>query len=439
MTPIILPATELDFITSITHQDLVSAITGKPAHAITFQVTEDCCMNCSYCYQHNKTSKKMSFDIAKKFIDDLLSDKYYLMTKENTGGLTIEFIGGEPLLEIDLIDKIWTYLMDQLILLNHPWAPYVKMSICSNGLLYSNPKVKEFLIKYKKWMSFSISIDGNKELHDACRKDLKGNGTYDIAIDAVKDYYNTTGIMMGTKSTISPDNIKYLYKSFLNLIDLGYRDIHVNCIFEKGWTIEHAKILYKELKQIADFIIDNKLNNKIYYSFLDKTYGMPVSESENNNWCGGVGQENFAIDPDGKLYPCVRYMNSSLNNRQEPLSFGNIKDGYNITEKDHHVIELLSNITRRSQSTDECFYCPVGSGCSWCSAYNYEEFGTPNKRATYICIMHKATSLANAYYYNKLYKTYNLSYRKPIYLPKDEAINIIGENEYNELIKGSEI
>ena len=98
---------------------------------------------------------------------------------------------------------------------------------------------------------------------------------------------------------------------------------------------------------------------------------------------------------------------------------------------------MLSNITRRSQSTDECFYCPVGSGCSWCSAYNYEEFGTPNKRATYICIMHKATSLANAYYYNKLYKTYNLSYRKPIYLPKDEAINIIGENEYNELIKGS--
>ena len=50
MIPIVLPATELDFITSITHQDLVSAITGKPAHAITFQVTEDCCMNCSYCY-----------------------------------------------------------------------------------------------------------------------------------------------------------------------------------------------------------------------------------------------------------------------------------------------------------------------------------------------------------------------------------------------------
>ena len=148
--------------------------------------------------------------------------------------------------------------MDQLILLNHPWAPYVKMSISSNGLLYSNPKVKDFLIKYKKWISLSISIDGNKELHDACRKDLKGNGTYDTIVAAIQDYKNCVGVMPETKSTISPDNVYYLYSSFLNLIELGYKDMHINCIFEKGWTIERARILYQELKKIADYIIENK-------------------------------------------------------------------------------------------------------------------------------------------------------------------------------------
>jgi len=329
--------------------------------------------------------------------------------------------------------------MDQLILLNHPWAPYVKMSISSNGLLYSNPKVKDFLIKYKKWISLSISIDGNKELHDACRKDLKGNGTYDTIVAAIQDYKNCVGVMPETKSTISPDNVYYLYSSFLNLIELGYKDMHINCIFEKGWTIEHARILYQELKKIADYIIENKLNHKIYYTFLDKRNGMPMSVNDNDNWCGGIAEKSFAIDTTGELYPCIRYMNSSLNNRQKPLPFGNIRTGYDNTEEYHNNIQLLSNITRRSQSTDECFYCPVGSGCSWCSAYNYEEFGTPNKRATYICIMHKAMSLANAYYYNKLYTTYNLPYRKPIYLLRDEAINIVGEEEYNELIKGSEM
>ena len=63
----------------------------------------------------------------------------------------------------------------------------------------------------------------------------------------------------------------------------------------------------------------------------------------------------------------------------------------------------LEQITRRSQSTDECYNCPIASGCSWCSAYNYEIYGTPNKRTTFICPMHKARVLANIYYWNKTY------------------------------------
>ena len=86
-------------------------------------------------------------------------------------------------------------------------------------------------------------------------------------------------------------------------------------------------------------------------------------------------------------------------------------------------------ITRRSQSSDECFNCPIAAGCGWCSAYNYEYYGTPNMRTTFTCCMHKARSLANAYY---LYKKYGHSI---IHCPKEWAVPIIGENEYDRLKK----
>ena len=117
-------------------------------------------------------------------------------------------------------------------------------------------------------------------------------------------------------------------------------------------------------------------------------------------------------------------MNSSLNNKQLPIYYGQVGKGLvtDIIEKNN--FELISNITRRSQSTDECFYCPIAKGCAWCSAYNYEEFGTPNKRATYICIMHKARALANVYYWNKLYKKLNINKTKVNYLSQIDIKNI---------------
>ena len=73
-----------------------------------------------------------------------------------------------------------------------------------------------------------------------------------------------------------------------------------------------------------------------------------------------------------------------------------------IKRKDNEFLQALSGITRQSQSTDECLNCSVNSGCAWCTAYNYDHYKTPNKRATFICWMHKARVLANYYYWNKL-------------------------------------
>ena len=75
-------------------------------------------------------------------------------------------------------------------------------------------------------------------------------------------------------------------------------------------------------------------------------------------------------------------------------------------------------MTRCSQSTDECINCPIAAGCAWCSAYNYEYFGELNKRATFICIMHKARALANVYFWNKYYRAIEEEYNMLLDLTK---------------------
>ena len=108
---------------------------------ITFQITDDCNLCCTYCYQINKGHHIMPFQVAKQFIDIILSPtentKQYLNSLDSTA-VILGFIGGEPFLQIDLIDQIITYFIKKCIELNHPWQYHYIVSICSNGTLYFN-------------------------------------------------------------------------------------------------------------------------------------------------------------------------------------------------------------------------------------------------------------------------------------------------------------
>ena len=146
----------------------------------------------------------------------------------------------------------------------------------------------------------------------------------------------------------------------------------------------------------------------------------------------------LAVDPDGYLYPCLRYMESSLGTKVKPMIIGHVNTGLAVSKEHKDCVNCLKCINRRTQSTDECFNCPIAKGCSWCSAYNYQTFGTANKRATYICVMHKARALANAYYWNSYYIKNDLPYRFNVNVPREWAVPIIGEEEYDMLLKMSD-
>ena len=57
--------------------------------------------------------------------------------------------------------------------------------------------------------------------------------------------------------TLSLNNINFTFPALINLWENGYDYIHANCVFEKGWTIEHARILYNELKKVANYLLEN--------------------------------------------------------------------------------------------------------------------------------------------------------------------------------------
>lgn len=400
------------------------------ARTVTFAVTDACSLRCTYCYQGIKAHHVMYFETAKKFTDMVLAGNRYI-NPENSPGVIIEFIGGEPLLEIELVDKITDYFIGEMIRLRHPWATRFRLSICSNGTEYFDPKVQAYLKKHLNHLSFSISIDGCKELHDACRVFPDGRGSYDTAIAGVEHFTKVLGGVMGSKMTLAPQNVGYTFRAIKNLIDLGYTEINLNCVYEEGWNIEHAKTLYKELKNTADYLLENNLED-IYLSIFEEDFFRPKDPQDLQNWCGGTG-EMISVDYTGNIYPCIRYMPNSLGPGVEPLVIGHVDHGILCTDKERDYAHCLKCIDRRTQSTDECFDCPIAEGCAWCSAYNYQVFGIADRRATFICVMHRARALANAYYWNRLYRKQNLKKRFKIHVPEEWALEILGQTEWDML------
>ena len=377
---------------------------------ITFVTTEACTLNCSYCYQVDKDfSKVMTKETAMKAVDMILDDSKmegYINSKE-TPGVIIDFIGGEPLLYVDIMDFVCDYFRYKATEMNHPWADNHMFNFTTNGTLYFTEPVQKFIKKNKGRLSFTITVDGNKELHDSCRVFFDGSGSYDIVEAALKDSIANYGLD-SSKITLAPENLPYMNEAIQHLSGLGIHDLNANTVYEDVWVPERdAYIFYDQIIKLADWFIDNDKYVESYMLLFDDTIGVPMEDSDNNNWCGGNGQM-LSIGTDGNLYPCIRFMKYSLNDKTLPeFLIGNVDKGIE-KEEDNEYLQALNNITRLSQSEDKCLTCKVAKGCAWCTGYNYDTFKTPNKRATFICEMHKARVLGNYYYWNKLYKKLGL-------------------------------
>lgn len=407
------------------------------SHTVTFQVTDACNLACTYCYQINKGKRRMRLEDAKKLVDALLTgDERFgdYVSVENSPGIVLDFIGGEPFLEIELIEQICDYFVKRVVELRHPWATRFRFSFSTNGTLYFDERVQRFLRKHAPHVSLGITVDGNRELHDRCRVFPDGSGSYDMAIAAVRDWATRVS-SIESKITIAPENLPYIYDALTNLVGLGYVEINANCVFEDVWSDDDAKVFYRLLKKLADYWNDNDIVDAVYLSLFEDDSFCPMEETDNRNWCGGTG-DMLAMDPDGYLYPCIRYMESSLGTEVEPMVIGHVDTGIAKCASHERCLRCFEGITRRSQSTDECFYCPIAKGCGWCSAYNYQATGSPDERAVTLCQMHKARSLANVYFWNTYYRKHDVcdpetgrQRRFAIHCPDEWALEVVDAEE----------
>ena len=394
---------------------------GQNSLEITFQVTEACNLNCKYCYQGEKTPKVMTLEVAKKFIDVVFREY-----KDKKMAIILEFIGGEPLLQADLISDIVDYWDYKCVMENLDWGKFTRFSICSNGVDYFKEASQKLINKLQSCLSFTVSIDGNKELHDSARVHADGRGSYDEAIAAAHDYENRTNRQLGSKMTIAPSNLIFLYPALKHYLDSGAEVIHANCVYENVWKIEDAQFFYKELKRLADYKLEHY--PEVELSLFDERHFHQLDPNETSCWCGGRGSM-LACSPDGVLYPCLRYMPSSVGqDRDDYITFGDVDRGI-----DWDFVESIQNITRRDTMDDECFWCPIGSGCGECAALSWQESGSLTSRSKNICMMHQARALANVYYWNKYYKMKNMNCVLPNNVTKEWALKIIDQEELDML------
>ncbi len=373
---------------------------------ITFIVTKDCQLACKYCYLVGKnTNERMSFQIAQKSIDYILTNRELFSEEE----VSWDFIGGEPFLEIDLIDKICDYAKTEMYRLDHPWFNNYVLNFTTNGINYNSKKVQDFIQKNKSHLAITLTIDGTATKHDLNRVYKKsGKGSYKDVVRNIP-LWQEQFPKAPTKVTISSADIPYIHESVIHLYSLGIHTVNINCVFENVWNMEDDKLFEHQLINLADDIIDNSYYLNYNCNFFDEKIGKPMLMSDNRNWCGaGI---MLSIDAAGNFYPCTRFAGYSLRSKK-PIIIGNIRDGI-----DKNKLRPFLTLDRTTQSPRECIDCEVASGCAWCQGENYDAADTPTvyQRATAICKMHKARVRANNYYWNKLYRKLELEGQREEY------------------------
>lgn len=369
----------------------------ESSKSITFIVTKDCQLACKYCYLVGKNEKeRMSWEVAKKAIDYILSHEADFPEQS----VVWDFIGGEPFLEIDLIDRICDYIKVEMFRRNHHWFESYRFSFSTNGINYDNEKVQQFIAKNISHLSIGITIDGTREKHDLNRiwKGEGERGSYDDVVRNIPLWLKQFPDA-GTKVTISSADIPYIAESVKHLYSLGIHDVAINVVFENVWKEGDDILFENQLIQLADLIIDNNYYEEYACSFFSEQIGKPLNpQTDNQNWCGAGRM--LSIDAAGNFYPCTRFAGYSLRSKK-PIIIGNIHEGI-----DKNKLRPFLTLDRTTQSPVECINCEVASGCAWCQGENYDAADTPTiyQRSTAICKMHKARVRANNYYWNKLFR-----------------------------------
>ncbi|NLY44305.1 MAG: thioether cross-link-forming SCIFF peptide maturase [Clostridiaceae bacterium] len=328
--------------------------------ALCLHVAHDCNLRCKYCFASAGSFEGkrglMSSDIGKKAID------FVIANSGRRRNIEIDFFGGEPLMNFDVVRDIVEYAKEQGI--RH--GKVFRFTITTNGLLL-NDEIKDYI--NENMSNVVLSLDGTREVNDAMRVRMDGRGCYDDIVPKFIDIAESRGQdNYYVRGTFTRKNLDFA-KDVLHLADLGFKQTSVEPVVapeheEYALRKEDLPVLFKEYEKLAVEYITRRKKNKgfnFFHFMLDLTQGPCVAKRLSG--CGS-GHEYLAVTPEGDIYPCHQFVGN------KEFKMGNVMEG----KLDSNIQKLFqkSNVYTKEKCRD-CwakFYC--SGGCP-ANAYQFNK------------------------------------------------------------------
>ena len=342
--------------------------------ALCLHIAHTCNLNCSYCFasqgKYHGERALMSFEVGKRALDFLI---------ENSGtrrNLEVDFFGGEPLMNWDVVKELVSYARVQEKIHNKNF----RFTLTTNGVL-----VDDDVIDFcnREMSNVVLSLDGRKDIHDRLRVDYMGRGSYDLIVPKFQEFVKRRGgknyYMRGT---FTHNNVDFTNDIF-HMADLGFTELSMEPVVcapddPAALTEEDLPILFDQYEILAKEMIKRKKEGNgftFYHYMLDLTHGPCIYKRISG--CGS-GTEYMAVTPSGDLYPCHQFVGDTK------YLLGNIYDG--VTNKEIQDEFKLCNAYARPECND-CWaklYCSGG-----CAANSYHASGKITGIYEYGCELFK--------------------------------------------------
>ncbi len=342
--------------------------------AMCLHVAHTCNLNCSYCFasqgKYQGDRAVMSYEVGKRAFDFLI---------EKSGSrrnLEVDFFGGEPLMNWDVVKKLVAYARS----IEKEHNKNFRFTLTTNGMLIDD-EVIDFL--NKEMSNVVLSLDGRKEVNDHFRKDYKGNGSYDKIVPKFlrlvearggKNYY--------VRGTYTHNNTDFT-NDILHMADLGFTELSMEPVVcppgdPYALTEEDLPKLFEQYELLAEEMIKRKREGRgftFYHYMLDLKNGPCIYKRITG--CGS-GTEYVSVTPWGELYPCHQFVGD------EKYSLGNIWDGITNTVVQDEFRSC------NAYAREECRDCWAKLYCSGgCAANAYHATGNINGIYKYGCELFK--------------------------------------------------
>lgn len=342
--------------------------------ALCLHIAHDCNLACKYCFaeegEYHGRKELMSFEVGKKALDFLVANS------GNRVNLEVDFFGGEPLMNWDVVKQLVEYGRSIEKANNKKF----RFTLTTNGVLL-NDEIMEYL--NREMSNVVLSLDGRKEVNDRMRPFRTGKGSYDLIVpkfQKLAESRNQTNYYV--RGTFTRENLDFS-EDVKHFADLGFKQMSIEPVVgseEDPYSIreEDLPVIMEEYDKLAlEYIKREKEGNgfNFFHFMIDLNQGPCVYKRLSG--CGS-GTEYLSVTPWGDLYPCHQFVGN------EEFLMGNVDDG--IVRED--IVSEFGNCNVYSK--EKCKNCFARFYCSGgCAANSYNFHGTINDAYDIGCEMQK--------------------------------------------------